>query len=68
MIKERENSEVLENQTEQISKDPKYREIETSREDNSKGDTESLIYNKRSSKRETKKERDKIYKIQLLKK
>lgn len=68
MIKERENSEVLENKTEQISKDPKYREIETSREDNSKGDTESLIYNKRSSKRETKKERDKIYKIQLLKK
>lgn len=68
MIKERENSEVLENKTEQISKDPKYREIETSREDNSKGDTESLIYNKRSSKRETKKEQDKIYKIQLLKK
>lgn len=68
MIKERENSEVLENKTEQISKDPKYREIETSREDNSKGDTESLIYNKRSSKRETKKEQDKIYKIPLLKK
>ena len=38
MTKERENSEVLENKIEQISKDSNKREIETSREDNSKGD------------------------------
>ena len=62
MIKERENSEVLQNKTEQISKDPKYREIETSREDNSKGDTESLIYNKEVLKERQKKNRTKFTK------
>lgn len=44
MTKEREKSEVLESKTEQISKDSNKREIETSREDNSKGDRESLVY------------------------
>lgn len=44
MTKERENSEVLENKTEQMPKDSNKREIETSREDNSKGDWESLVY------------------------
>lgn len=67
MTKERENSKVLESKTEQIARDSKYREIETSREENSKTDPESLITNKISSRKGSRKQ-DKIQKTQSLKK